>query len=266
MKYANLDLGTVEAVFNKLGGLEGAQAFLRSDVKVMPVEKPAILVPRDSVLLKLAAKHEPASFYKDRKGLWVYDGFTSLVVSKAKLVDAPAQFSITVFDLGRDATDKEIEDALPKEHLFDESAVCAIIAELISKQEGGTSGTLEKTGYANLFYTCSCVVYVRWHSGSGKWYVNSWARVDIRWNAGNRAFSPETSSFSPPIYLGGVFVSRPFFQPPSILPTSTMRVDSCSYFLVSSACSSHAIRKKNLSVSVRLTARARVGSFSSFPW
>ncbi len=29
MKYANLDLGTIEAVFNKLGGIDGAQAFLR---------------------------------------------------------------------------------------------------------------------------------------------------------------------------------------------------------------------------------------------
>ncbi len=29
MKYTTLDLGTIEAVFNKLGGIEGAQAFLR---------------------------------------------------------------------------------------------------------------------------------------------------------------------------------------------------------------------------------------------
>lgn len=29
MKYNNLDLGTIEAVFNKLGGMEGAQRFLR---------------------------------------------------------------------------------------------------------------------------------------------------------------------------------------------------------------------------------------------
>ncbi|MGH7141511.1 MAG: hypothetical protein ACREGH_02675, partial [Minisyncoccia bacterium] len=31
MKYPNLDLGTIEAVFNKLGGMEGAQAFLRGE-------------------------------------------------------------------------------------------------------------------------------------------------------------------------------------------------------------------------------------------
>jgi len=37
MKYASLDLGTVEAVFNKLGGLEGARAFLRGEQKLAPV-------------------------------------------------------------------------------------------------------------------------------------------------------------------------------------------------------------------------------------
>lgn len=37
MKYASLDLGTVEAVFNKLGGLEGAHAFLRGEQKLAPV-------------------------------------------------------------------------------------------------------------------------------------------------------------------------------------------------------------------------------------
>ncbi len=32
MKYPNLELGTIEAVFNKLGGEKGAQGFLRGDV------------------------------------------------------------------------------------------------------------------------------------------------------------------------------------------------------------------------------------------
>lgn len=35
MKYASLELGTIEAVFNKLGGMEGAQRFLRGDTEVV---------------------------------------------------------------------------------------------------------------------------------------------------------------------------------------------------------------------------------------
>jgi hypothetical protein len=34
MKYASLDLGTIEAVFNKLGGIEGAQKFLQGKLQV----------------------------------------------------------------------------------------------------------------------------------------------------------------------------------------------------------------------------------------
>lgn len=35
-KYANVNLGTVEAVLNKLGGIEGAEAFLRDETKIVP--------------------------------------------------------------------------------------------------------------------------------------------------------------------------------------------------------------------------------------
>lgn len=34
MKYASLDLETIEAVFNKLGGMDGAQRFLRGELTV----------------------------------------------------------------------------------------------------------------------------------------------------------------------------------------------------------------------------------------
>ena len=37
MKYARLDLGTVEAVFNKLGGMDGAQRFLRGELEMQEV-------------------------------------------------------------------------------------------------------------------------------------------------------------------------------------------------------------------------------------
>lgn len=40
MKYASLDLGTIEAVFNKLGGMEGAQRFLRGDFVVSRPVRP----------------------------------------------------------------------------------------------------------------------------------------------------------------------------------------------------------------------------------
>ncbi len=35
MKYAQVDLGTIEAILNKLGGVDGAQRFLRGDAEVV---------------------------------------------------------------------------------------------------------------------------------------------------------------------------------------------------------------------------------------
>lgn len=41
MKYENLNLGQIEAVLNKLGGETGVHAFLRGELEVKRVEKPA---------------------------------------------------------------------------------------------------------------------------------------------------------------------------------------------------------------------------------
>ena len=34
MKYSDLDLGTIEAIMNKLGGMEGAKRFLRGELVI----------------------------------------------------------------------------------------------------------------------------------------------------------------------------------------------------------------------------------------
>ncbi|MEA1929787.1 MAG: hypothetical protein U9M92_02845 [Patescibacteria group bacterium] len=44
MKYASVSFGTAEAVFNKLGGLEGIEAFLRGETEVVRVEPPGFKV------------------------------------------------------------------------------------------------------------------------------------------------------------------------------------------------------------------------------
>ena len=65
-----------------------------------------------------------------------------------------------------------------------------VIASLIARQPKGEEGVLLNTGYANLFYTPSYVVYVFWHAGRRGWGVGTYERDDDGWRAGGRVFSP----------------------------------------------------------------------------
>jgi hypothetical protein len=150
----------------------------------------SVLRPRGSVSLTLSRPHDPAAFYQTRDGLYVFDNYTSRIVAKATPVAAGTTYNVNIAELGEPATDQKIEDSLPQNHLFDESAVCAIIAEMIGKQQKGEPGDLEHTGRANLLYTASLVVYVRWSGAYRGWVVRTWDRGDDRWRAGPRVFSP----------------------------------------------------------------------------
>lgn len=136
-------------------------------------------------------KHVPEEFFKDGKGLYVWNNFIENIVKKAKTTEANYDLGyLGSFDLIKDSTDAEIEVSLPKKHLFSETEVCAIVATLITKQAKGQKGVLQNNGYANLFYTRSRVVYVG-RGGSG-WSVRDWDRGDFEWFAGRRVFSPAT--------------------------------------------------------------------------
>ncbi len=140
--------------------------------------------------IKVAKAHDPQKFFVDRKGLYIGYGFESNIRANAQPTKAGAKFQIESFDLLESASDKVIENNLPKDHLFSETDVCAIIAGLIEKQPKRQKGTLLNTGYANLFYTKSRVVRVGW--GAGLWFVDDWYRGGNVWDGGGRVFTPAT--------------------------------------------------------------------------
>ncbi|MEK9185680.1 MAG: hypothetical protein AAB863_02790 [Patescibacteria group bacterium] len=153
-----------------------------------------VLAPRGFVVVTLAERHDPDAFYWTRSGLYVWDDFRSKIVSGARPSEAGAIFKIERFDLTRQLGDEEIERALPKSHLFGDDAVCALVASLITRQPNGEEGVLLNNGYANLFYTSSCVVYAHWSAGGRGWDIHTWGRCDFRWIADGRAFSPATGN------------------------------------------------------------------------
>ncbi len=140
------------------------------------------------VALTVSAAFDPQEYYQNRDGLYVWSAFKERTLAKAKKVKEGAKFAVSSFKLLKYATDETIENALPKKHLFSESDVCAIIAELIAKQPKGEEGILIANGYANLFYTSAFVVCVGW--GGGEWDVYAWGRDDGEWRGGRRVFSP----------------------------------------------------------------------------
>lgn len=142
----------------------------------------------EKIPVEVTAEFNPQEFFKDREGLFVYSSFNERILEKASIVSAGTKFELSSFKLTKSAEDEEIEKELPEKHIFSESDVCAIIAELISKQPKGEEGTLLNTGYWNLFYTESFVVYVGWRDD--EWCARAWTRGDFAWVDGRSIFSP----------------------------------------------------------------------------
>jgi hypothetical protein len=149
----------------------------------------AALVAKGPVTVALTNPHDPAAFYQTRAGLYVYRDFRDRIVQKATPTPSVPPIRLHRFVLERDAPDKDIEAELGPNHVFTETEVCWIVAEMIAKQQKGEPGDLLNNGYANLFYTPAWVVNVGWGAGGREWDVGTWRRVGHVWRAGPSAFS-----------------------------------------------------------------------------
>jgi len=108
---------------------------------------------------------------------WIY-GFKKFEGMKFEKRPMP-----TFQKLPRNMTDAEIEEEL-------RPGLCTL-GDILAFLDGAPEET--KDGYANLFYTSSCVVFVLWDAGDRRWYVCAWDRDDVRWGAGRRVLSPANS-------------------------------------------------------------------------
>lgn len=184
-------------VMNRFTGNDGAawEAHLKSVLRSglpnqPPTPKPSDLkLVNDSVQLDAVASHNPAEFFKTRKGLWISDEFKSRILTKAKPVENLDPLTLVSRELTKNAYDKEITPELGENYIFDESEVCARIAAMIDKQPNGIAGDLLNNGYANLFYVAGSVVYVYWYGVDRRWHVRAWELDHAHWFAGFRAFS-----------------------------------------------------------------------------
>lgn len=158
----------------------------------MDTENKVLEAVENKLSIETSSEIKPQDFFQSREGLYVWSDFNERILEKALSVAAGTKYELAPFKLLESSSDETIESALPKAHIFSESDVCAIIAELISKQPKGEDGSLDNSGNWNLFYTPTFVVSVRWRSGGGFWNVRTWVRGRIGWYADGRVFSPAT--------------------------------------------------------------------------
>ncbi len=141
--------------------------------------------------LVVARPYNPSDYYQDREGMLIPGGdFRKVVVMQAQQLVTEAEFEVEFYDLKRNAAyHSQVEAALPTEHLFNETNLCAVIAENIELQKESKEGLLLTNG-DNIFYTRSHYVAVRWHSRRSLWLINVWPRGHGRLYDTSRVFSP----------------------------------------------------------------------------
>lgn len=155
--------------------------------------KPKVLQARDLVTIgPLTQAFDPAKFFVTRKGLWVSDQFTRLVLPMAKIAEPTGVVSLQSYDLVRSAYDRDIKAEMPHNH----EVALWVIAKMIEAQEGGKSGPLLNDDYWNIFYIAGFVVFVYWYAYYREWSVIAWHLDDDRWSARCRAFSSNVTFFS----------------------------------------------------------------------
>ena len=175
---ANLPKGAVQTVLNK-----EMEALLKEMFEAFRgrVDTKLALAPRGTFTVSLSQKHNPDSYYRDRPGLCerpglsIWRNFCERIATKAKSTETGTTFAVTSFDTMRSLNDEEIEGGLSDNHFFDETQVCAIIAELITSR----STRLVTNPHDNRFYTGSCVVGVSWACTSDLWHVGAWERDPV---------------------------------------------------------------------------------------
>lgn len=154
-------------------------------------EKGAVLkVLEKKIHIDVATAFDPKKFFKTREGLYVWSDFDRNILKKAEETKGNISFELSSYKFIRYAYDKDIEAELPEKHIFTETEVCALIAELISRQLKSEEGVLLNDGWWNLFYTPNFVVSVYWYARGSGWRVSTWVRDGGAWDGGGRVFSP----------------------------------------------------------------------------
>lgn len=175
MKYGELNLGQIEAIVNKLGGMDGVHRFLAGSIEIV-VKKILTLV----ATVKDVAVESFVALDKFREGkttdgvrvAWFGDNFKKNFLGKTEKSVAPTTLRIQKLE-------KNSPDAPILTDLGDTAdTFLANLWELLKKQGSGQKGILLVNGYANIFYIRDVhnelwAVHASWDAGNDGWYVGA---------------------------------------------------------------------------------------------
>ena len=210
---------SVEALFNKLGGINGVKRFLQDKTKVVEAEEivKKLLEPIGTVTIlatkkKFVAKKKFIIDTSDKAKIkisYLGDNFKKWFLDKA---EEPIKETKLRYDR---LTECSVDEPIITELGGEEKAETTLteVFSLMEKQPNGKDGDLLNNGYANIFYVRDAdgvlrAVNVNWNDGG--WNVNAnTVENPNRWNVGNVVFSRNYCFSS--VLLAGVFCFQSLF-------------------------------------------------------
>lgn len=172
------------------GWVESRASLARALREALCLPETRLLVPRGPAKATLTKRLDAKASYRNQGDLHVSDDYRAFIVRHAAPIEAGTTFAFQISDLTREATDKEIENALTDGYWFKKTPVCGMIAALVALQPNGGPGKLLHEGSKNLFFTSSIVIVVEWSAVRRGWHVMTCPRGRYVWPTSSRVFSP----------------------------------------------------------------------------
>ncbi len=154
-------------------------------------QSPFVRSAKRSLLFESA--FDPLAFYLRCAFMHPGSGFVDMVLRSARTVSPNKLFQVLICETGRLAGDADIESAFRRNHYFDETTLCAVLASLTICQWNGVPGDLAVAQHANFMYMRERPVFFYWEPASSAWQVKVWWRDNLPRVAGTRVIVPWSS-------------------------------------------------------------------------
>lgn len=195
----------MEAIVNKLGGMDGAMKFLRDELKLVAKNgKEAViralknLAPKGTVTVPMLGPTNVSDFFAGKLGVKIYlwDNFRSKVLNVASHTIACPEHKMDVFHLMQNMYDSTIQKEIgATTYKSVDEYLASIISRIMMWKRKEVGHGLLDNGYANIEHIDLgdrvVAVHCSFGSDDGKWFFScNGLGVRGRWRVGYQFSSP----------------------------------------------------------------------------